>query len=74
MGMYHSTSGKHGFGGYHVRCDTEFTKEQAKALLEAEERLRASKQTQARCALTQVHPVPSTAVLADSRGVVVQIC
>jgi len=50
MGMYHSTSGKHGFGGYHVRCDTEFTKEQAKALLEAEERLRASKQTQARYA------------------------
>lgn len=48
MGMYHSTSGKRGFEPHYVASAVEFTLEQAKAILELEEELRASPAIQAK--------------------------
>jgi len=49
MGMYHSTSGKRGFGPHVVPARKHFTRDQARAVLSAEDELRSAPETQARC-------------------------
>jgi len=46
MGMYHSTSGKHGFNAYEQSCDYVIDKEQLKKILIREDELRYSEEYQ----------------------------
>jgi len=76
MGMYHSTSGKRGFGPYEVETCVSFTDAQAKAVLQEEDRLRASPVTQARfvVCLSPASSHSTTPVLWPELAEVAQTC